>query len=1012
MKNLSVEVKNWLAQLKESHINQSSQNERKSKQVILYKLQHIQQNDISNFVIIPVSASIKKNGEFGNYKPYKYNPNSVAKYIKNIDYGILRKLYQESEYSYYSNEINYPLEGLEGSIILEEIINTGRCFWQQEENSIVGPILSLGKTRLAKVSCKINSNATQQFICKTKENHDYTIATIPCWYVDLSTNSCGKIETSINNDQLALLIKSPAINPDEIDLVNQELTPITVDDKNFTLPKKLPKAKIQDVRPTPCLHFTAKKILVQYYYQEIIVAELSFKYLGQKIAFNKLALKDEKKYLSVFKDNQLLKIFYDLKAHQEAEKLLEENGLINFSDAYNRTSGNLNVFLIKDNATGKHFISIEKQIINWKEFIQHKLQILRDKGFIITSDKDFPIALTSIIYPQEDWHATIESDLDSNDWFNFEIGVYANNKKISLLPILKNLLTSEPDIINNLERLKSGENVLIHTGPNEVVALPTDRVRQILLFLKDLYSFQNDNQFQLSKAEVFALADLQNNQELKWKDSEKWQELILKLKQGFKIEDVKEPEGLTVKLRHYQHEGMQWLNFLQENKFGGILADDMGLGKTIQTLAHIMLAKEQGILIKPVLIVSPTSVIFNWMHEIEKFTPSLKALLLHGNKRKTLLNNLSNYDIILTTYPLVLKDHAILEKEEFFIIVLDEAQYIKNVQSKVHQAITSLKSEYKICLTGTPMENHLGELWSLFNFVMPGFLGSKKQFQTYYRTPIEKEKDADRQRSLVVKIRPFILRRSKDDVLTELPEKTNITQYVELEEDQRDLYETIRVAVQTQLMQNIETNGLNKSQIAILDGLLKLRQVCCDPRLVSSDNVRKVKASAKLDMLKIMLSNMVEEGRKILLFSQFVTMLELIEDECNAMGIKYIKLTGASKNRDELVNQFQNTDVPLFLISLKAGGTGLNLTAADTVIQYDPWWNPAVEQQAASRAHRMGQQKPVFIYKLISKGTVEEKILAMQNKKQALADKLLENQGTISTKLEIEDVNILFSSIS
>ena len=376
-----------------------------------------------------------------------------------------------------------------------------------------------------------------------------------------------------------------------------------------------------------------------------------------------------------------------------------------------------------------------------------------------------------------------------------------------------------------------------------------------------------------------------------------------------------------------------------------------------------------------------------------------------------MIDTCHEYDIILSTYPLILRDQEKLEKIEFYMIVLDEAQYIKNAQAKVTQAIADLKSEHRLCLTGTPMENHLGELWSLFHFLMPGFLGNKKQFQEFYRTPIEKDHDADRQQGLVRKIRPFILRRSKDDVLTELPKKTTIIQYVELEQDQRDLYETIRVSVQNELMKGIAAHGLHKSQIAILDGLLKLRQVCCDPRLVKSETAKKVQSSAKLEALKIMLKEMVEEKRRILLFSQFVGMLELIEQECQTMGIKYLKLTGDSKNRDLLVDEFQTGRIPLFLISLRAGGTGLNLTEADTIIQYDPWWNPAVEQQAASRAHRMGQEKPVFVYKMISKGTVEEKILGMQSKKQALADRLLANQGTISTKLELEDIDMLFSAI-
>jgi len=1015
--DLHYRTKSWLTQLK--GIDDTNVVNELNRKVILYRLKQIIQDDIPSFTITPVSANLRKNGSYGKYNEYRYNPNNPSKYLKTIDYGILNNLSKMSDNNYYTGIIHCTLEGREGARIFAEIMNTGRCFWSSTEDcDIVERLLVLGSPRKADIDWRVNDNATQQLVCATKEGSNYVIATSPSWYVDLNKNCCGILESKLGNDKLALLLQSPPIAISETAMIRKSLKDVVA--KDIALPKILPEAKIHKISPIAHLHLTGNDMYVnRQYCDDFPLAELSYDYLGQKVKYSEAFLKDNKE-LVFFKDDEVLKIPYDIEGQRKVLELLRQYNLVHLNDLGHQTYiHHPNAFSMNHCMSSNGKIDRNENLRLWKEFIHTKAQDLRDKGIVITSDDSFPIPVVNIIYPQGDWQASVEESSSSN-WFDFEIGVYANNKKISLLPVLVNLLksrgTDHENVFDNLDKLKPGSDITVNISKYDAIVLQADRVKQLLLFLKDLHSFQDYDSsskgLKLSKAETLSLAKLHDDNRLSWQGSKKWQELIEKIKQGFSISEVEEPKELTVKLRNYQYEGLRWLKFLQENQFGGILADDMGLGKTIQTLAHILLAKEQGLLNKPVLIIAPTSVVFNWVKEIEKFTPSLKALLLHGNDRKKLIDTYYEYDIILSTYSLVLRDKEKLSKIEFYLIVLDEAQYIKNAQAKVTQAIADLKSEHRLCLTGTPMENHLGELWSLFHFIMPGFLSSKKQFQEFYRAPIEKNHDADRQQALVRKIRPFILRRSKDDVLTELPEKTSIIQYVELEQDQRDLYETIRVGVQNDLMKDIATHGLHKSQIAILDALLKLRQVCCDPRLVKSETAKKIQSSAKLEALKIMLKEMVEEKRRILLFSQFVEMLELIEQECQTMGIKYLKLTGSSKNRDLLVEEFQTKDIPLFLISLRAGGTGLNLTAADTVIQYDPWWNPAVEQQAASRAHRMGQEKPVFVYKMISKGTVEEKILSMQSKKQALADRLLSNQGTISTKLELEDIDMLFSAIA
>ena len=366
---------------------------------------------------------------------------------------------------------------------------------------------------------------------------------------------------------------------------------------------------------------------------------------------------------------------------------------------------------------------------------------------------------------------------------------------------------------------------------------------------------------------------------------------------------------------------------------------------------------------------------------------------------------------MLTTYPLLWRDAEDLAKHEFSFLILDEAQTVKNAASRGAGVVRKIKARHRLCLTGTPLENHLGELWSQFDFLLPGFLGDSKAFTKTWRTPIEKQGNSVRGQLLAQRIRPFILRRRKEDVAKELPAKTIILRSVELEAGQRDLYETVRSAMDQRVRDEIAAKGFARSQIVLLDALLKLRQVCCDPRLVKSAAASKVKERAKLDQLMGMLPELVDEGRKILVFSQFTSMLALIEDELKQVGLDYALLTGQTQDREAQIHRFQGGEVPIFLISLKAGGIGLNLTAADTVIHYDPWWNPAVENQATDRAHRLGQTKPVFVYKLIVAGSIEEKIVALQEQKAALAKSVLSDDGAGEVKFSEADIRALLAPL-
>jgi SNF2 family DNA or RNA helicase len=400
----------------------------------------------------------------------------------------------------------------------------------------------------------------------------------------------------------------------------------------------------------------------------------------------------------------------------------------------------------------------------------------------------------------------------------------------------------------------------------------------------------------------------------------------------------------------------------------------------------------------------PTSLIGNWKSEIIKFTPDLTYLELYGLDRAEKFDEIRHYDIILTTYALAQRDVQRYTQIDFLYIILDEAQKIKNPRTKMAIAIKSFHSDYKLALSGTPIENHLGELWSIFDFLMGGFLDSLKSFKAYYQNPIEVERDINRRTLLNRKIAPFILRRTKDEVVKELPPKTEIIKKAKFDQKQAKLYENIRVTMEEKVRDIIKGKGLSRSHITILDALLKLRQVCCHPQLLKLESAREVHESAKLDMFLELIDDLNLEGRKVLVFSQFTSMLAIIEEHIKERNISYSKLIGSTRNREEAIEKFTKGNANIFLISLKAGGVGLNLVEADTVIHYDPWWNPAVENQATDRAYRIGQNKAVFVYKLIVENSIEEQIVKLQERKKSLQSGIYKGGEEHSDKFDGEEL--------
>ena len=632
------------------------------------------------------------------------------------------------------------------------------------------------------------------------------------------------------------------------------------------------------------------------------------------------------------------------------------------------------------------------------------LRGLQRDGWEIIIDENYHLNRKKI----KQWYIDLKQESDSSrqKWFEMELGININGQSINIMPYIIQAINS-----GQWKKEQSTDlNLVLEDGSN--IDLDQKNIKQILSTLTELYdkkALNKDQQLQLSSSQLFRVQQL--TQSLASHDSDIAIELIgekwltkkaeqLNVSADFKT--IAAPVNLKAQLRDYQLTGVSWLQFLSKNQLGGILADDMGLGKTLQVLAHLLLEKQQGRLTTPCLIVVPTSLLSNWQTEIKKFTPNLNALLLSGNQRNKLYPQIQAYDIIIMSYGVMSRDINILKDYNFYQLILDEAQTIKNAKTRAAKSASSLNTELRLCLSGTPIENHLGELWSLFHFLMPGFLGQQKQFEQLYQIPIERLKDQERQKELSHRVSPFMLRRTKAEVATELPKKTEIVQLIELNDSQANLYEALRLSMNSEIQSAFnKSNSDAPNKIIIGNALLRLRQVCCHPALLKLDSIEANQESAKLNWLTTVIPNMIEEGRKILLFSSFTTMLDLIKTHLSKLGIKSLMLTGktAASKRGGLIESFQSGDIPIFLISLKAGGAGINLTAADTVIHFDPWWNPAAESQASDRAHRIGQNKNVFVYKLISKGTIEQRIHNLQKHKHDLAQSILSAQGSITSVL-------------
>ncbi len=933
-----------------------------------------------------LSARVLRSGGYG--ETHYYDPSSVLRgapprFLSPLDRELLAELAKVElrEFGYIPH-----LSGLTGERLLARVLETDRCYFED----LAEPPLRRGAPRRItfRWSTDESGNQSPAWTFDPEASHVFLLAAP--WYLDGVAGICGPVETDLPNALAVELLRMPPVAPRRVTEVQNDLR------RRFPGAALAPLRKFEIVRlpptpPTPCLRLLTETIEEDETTEvsAIELACLSFDYDGIRIGGFGAAVRVDGERVVQAQRNEVVETRY--------RELLEGLGF-EYDDDFSEATGDERFFLSGDDKS-------------WLAFLIDDLPGLEAKGWRIEYEDSFRHQIATA----DRWYGEVDAD-EGGEWFDISLGVDVDGEQINLLPALVGLLQSFPQRLKR-EGLAAVDDVaplLLTLDDGRLLPVPVQRLRHILDALLELYeadALDEKQRLRLHRFQAAQLAEL-DDERLHWRGDDAPLHLGYRLRAVDRIEEVAPPEGLQAVLRDYQRRGLDWLQFLREYALAGILADDMGLGKTVQTLAHLLLEKEQGRLDRPSLVIAPTSLMVNWPREAARFAPSLKVLTLHGPARRERFDAIPNYDVVLTTYPLLYRDNEALLAHHYHLLILDEAQFIKNPKAKASIVARQLVARHRLCLTGTPMENHLGELWSLFDFLLPGLLGSQKQFRRVFRGPIEKSGDEVATEQLARRVRPFLLRRTKEAVIAELPPKTEILRSVELEGEQRDLYESIRLAMHERVRREVADKGLARSQIVILDALLKLRQVCCDPRLVKMDSARRVKNSAKLNLLMDLLPEMIDEGRRVLLFSQFTGMLKLIEEAVNSAGIDYVTLTGQTRDRATPVERFQSHGAPLFLISLKAGGVGLNLTAADTVIHYDPWWNPAVERQATDRAHRIGQDNPVFVYKLISEGTVEEKIQAMQHRKQALADGLYGDKGMAEPQWTEQDVAQLFAPLA
>ncbi len=929
-----------------------------------------------------------------------------AKYLRPSDFRIFRKLAM-ARGSYLSRSSEAPFNDDDALDLLDDILATTRARWID----INSAAMTRGPTRTGRIIWDAGDGAEMRLRLDAGEGL-IALNAAPPIYVNPVTGLIGSLDLGLAPKLAFRLVDAPPAALEHVALLSERMAQKVPDLAPLAPPPPAPplvhtgppkfilrlirgELPISNQAPHSCYHYYGWQAPTE----SVGLARVIFRYGPVDVGLNEAA-----RSLTRFHGGGLVEIHRDMPLEAAALEMLRAAGFVEVVQTRPRTP-----------QTYAHdFFPDDADDFSWLDALYYELPRLEQLGWSVEIDPDFPVRLLAA---RGEFIAKIDESTGT-DWLELDLGVTIDGEMIDLIgPIVTMIGAVDFDPQTFDVEPDDDTPFYLPLADGRFLAMPWIRLVPIVAAIWEFSCGgaldQRDGRLRLSVLDFVSLADFEaatQGAEIFWRGGEKLRKMGQMLTARGGLPEVIPPETFRATLRPYQAQGLSWLTFLREMGLGGVLADDMGLGKTVQALALIAAEKAAGRLNTPALVIAPTSLIENWRCEAEKFAPDLEVLVLHGADRKQRFADIDAADLVLSTYPLISRDHETLAARQWSLLFLDEAQTIKNPNAATTRLIYSLKAATRFCLTGTPLENHLGELWSIFSFALPGFLGDLSSFNGAFRVPIEKKGDMARGKMLARRIRPFLLRRTKEEVANELPPKTEIVERVEMCSGQRDLYESIRMSMHEKVREAIAAKGFARSRIVILDALLKLRQCCCDPRLLKLPAKASSRAgSAKFARLTEMLDALIAEKRRILVFSQFTSMIDLIRPELDARGITYSLLTGNTRDRPRAIKDFQEGRTQVFLISLKAGGVGLNLTAADTVILYDPWWNPAVEEQAIDRAHRIGQNQPVFVHKLVVSGTIEEKMAALKEKKRALAESLFEADGAPTLAMTEADLHTLFA---
>lgn len=971
-------------------------------------------NDRGGAKITPFKAYVKKDGSIGKnvqeYRNYgRMGPQDASVTVE--DAIVLAQIGFFST-GLYPPSYHWP-QGEALSSLLRMIVGTGRALAER----IHGPRLKWAEPRHLAFEWQIDKAGDQTLLAKGPDGKALLVMPFPDpVFVDVEAGEMGFVKSDLGAEIINMLANAPKIPAEAVDVVSEVLT---VHAGKAPKPKPVSVNAITDLVPAMHLRLFghSRKERPQFYGWHRLESsqEVVYPCIQSHVTYGDHSVVEAGSETDIRLEDkgEISLIRRDHAAEGQLVQQLEEiavdfdgyhSDFLTFSGRIPKPMKEANIIFpgLSDDAPDNLNALLA--------FMTEGLPMLRNLGWSIEIDDSWPVHF----YDGENHFQTV-MEPSGQDWFSLGLQLDVDGKPIDVTPLIAQILKALPldeagTLLDGFDLEDFLSNVVLYPRLPDGKLVPLSGER-LTGFVEAFLQLQGVTQFHQAEAgRALRLVEALDGCGAAWQGGPELLALGKRLKNLEHIPDEAIPAGLKAELRPYQRTGFAWLKALSDNGFGGVLADDMGLGKTIQTLGLLSSRHLEAQAPHPSLIIVPTSLVANWQMEAKRFAPDLKLLTLHGADRHDKFGQIQDADLVITTYPLVNRDHERLFAHEFDLAILDEAQAVKNPASNIAKHIRGIKARQRIALTGTPMENNLTELWALFDWLIPGLLGDRKGFAAEYRKPIEQKGDTARQRLLSNRVRPFLLRRTKDEVADDLPPKTIIDETIDLNGKQAALYESVRCAMDARVREALAKKGLAGSRITVLDALLKLRQVCCDPRLVKLDAAKKVKESAKLSRLMDILDGLMLEGRKVLVFSQFVEMLRLIEAEVQTRGWSYAMLHGQTQDRPAEMQKFQQGDASLFLISLKAGGTGLNLTAADTVILYDPWWNPAVERQAMDRAHRIGQDKPVFVYRLFTSGTVESAIQEMQTRKQALADTLFEGTSGGPMGLREDDLTLFFSS--